>query len=103
MEVKRIKVTRTFAKEEEQTEVTESVGDILGRQFIDGYKMPKNFKQLKAEAQGFSNHIGMRFSFLAISQKLNCSLSPDEQKILFNILEGDVKHSVKTKSFTEFK
>ena len=99
--IKRIKVTRTFGKEEEAIEVTESVGDILGRNFIDGYKMPSNFKQLKAEAQGFSNHIGMRFSFLA--NKIKLQLSPDEQKILFNMLEGDIKHSVKTKSLTGLK
>ena len=96
--IKRINVKKTFGKGDEAIEVTESVGDILGRNFIDNYQMPKNFKKLKAEAQGFSNHIGMRFSFLA--QKIKLQLSPDEQKILFNILEGDVKHSVKTKSLT---
>ena len=96
--IKRIKVKRTFGKGDEAIEVTESIGDILGRNLIDNYQMPKNFKKLKAEAQGFSNHIGMRFSFLA--QKIKLQLSPDEQKILFNILEGDVKHSVKTKSLT---
>ena len=99
--VKRIQVKRTFGKGDEAIEVTESVGDILGRNLIDNYKMPKDFKKLKAEAQGFSNHVGMRFSFLA--QKIKLQLSPDEQKILFNILEGDVKHSVKTKSLTNLK
>src|SRR5210317_1832625 len=99
--IKRIKVQRTFGKEEEAIEVTESIGDILGRNFIDGYKLPKDFKKLKGEAQGFANHIGMRFSFLA--NKIKLQLQPDEQKILFNMLEGDIKHSVKTKSLTGLK
>jgi len=96
---KRIKVKRTFGKGEEAIEVTESVGDILGRNFIDGYKLPKDFKKLKAEAQGFSNHIAMRFSFLA--NKIKLQLNPDEQKILFNMLEGDIKHSVKPATLTK--
>jgi len=91
--IKRIKVQRTFGKEEEAIEVTESVGDILGRNFIDGYKLPKDFKKLKGEAQGFANHIGMRFSFLA--NKIKLQLQPDEQKILFNMLEGDIKYGLK--------
>ena len=54
---------RTFGKGEDQTEeVSESLLDCLGRQFVDGYGLPKNFKALQAEAQGFSNHIAMKFS-----------------------------------------
>ena len=82
--------TRTFAKGEAQTEeISETLYDWLGRQFIDGYGLPKNFKNLKAEAQGYSNHIAMKF--LAISQKVQRSLTADEQKILHNLLQGDTK------------
>ena len=78
--------TRTFAKGEAQTEeISETLYDWLGRQFIDGYGLPKNFKNLKAEAQGYSNHIAMKF--LAISQKVQRSLTADEQKILHNLLQ----------------
>ena len=99
--IKRTKIKRTFGKEEEAIEVTESVGDILGRNFIDGYKLPKNFKQLKGEAQGFANHVGMRFSFLA--NKIKLQLTPDEQKILFNMLEGDIKYGIQPGTLTKLK
>jgi len=82
--------TRTFAKGEAETEeITESLSDWLGRQFIDGYGLPKEFKALKAEAQGYSNHIGMRFANIA--QKIKNNLTEDEQKILHNLLQGDIK------------
>ena len=85
--------TRTFAKGEDQTEqVSETLAEWLGRNFIDGYGLPKEFKALKAEAQGFSNHIAMRFSFMA--QKIKANLTTDEQKILHNLLQGDTKIKV---------
>ena len=85
--------TRTFGKGEDQTEeVSESIAEWLGRNFIDGYGLPKEFKALQAEAQGFSNHIAMRFSFMA--QKIKNNLTDDEQKILHNLLQGDTKIKV---------
>jgi hypothetical protein len=82
--------TRTFAKGEAQTEeISETLYQWLGRQFIDGYGLPKEFKALKAEAQGYSNHIAMRFANLA--NKIKNNLTDDEQKILHNLLQGDTK------------
>jgi hypothetical protein len=85
--------TRTFGKGEAQTEeISETLAQWLGRNFIDGYGLPKDFKKLKAEAQGFSNHIAMKFSFLA--KKIKANLKEDEQKILHNLLQGDTKIKV---------
>ena len=86
-------LTKTFGKGEDDTvEVSESLLDFLGRQFVDGYGLPKNFKSMQAEAQGFSNHISMKFAYMA--QKIQKNLTPDEQKILINLLEGDTKLKV---------
>ena len=81
--------TRQFGKdqEDEVVEVTESLYDILGRYFIDNYKMPANYKSLQASAQGHAAHIASRFSDIAI--KIQKNLTEDESKILFNMLEGD--------------
>ena len=77
---------------DEAIEVAETWGDYIGRQFIDGYKLPKNYKGLKAEAQGFANHIGLKFNYMAT--KIQNNLTEDEQKILLNLLEGDTKLKV---------
>jgi len=85
--------TKTFGKGEDKTEeVSESLLDFMGRQFVDGYGLPKNFKGLKAEADGFANHIGSKFTYMA--QKIQKNLTSDEQKILINLLEGDIKLKV---------
>ena len=77
---------------DEAIEVAETWGDYIGRQFIDGYKLPTNYKGLKAEAQGFGNHIGLKFTYMA--NKIQKNLTEDEQKILINLLEGDTKLKV---------
>ena len=42
-------LTKTFGKGEDKTEeVSESLLDYLGRQFVDGYGLPKNFKSIKS-------------------------------------------------------
>ena len=90
---KKISQTKTFTRqfgknqEDEVVEVTESLYDILGRYFIDNYKMPANYKKLQASAQGHAAHIASRFSDIAI--KIQKNLTEDESKILFNMLEGD--------------
>ena len=90
---KKISQTKTFTRqfgkdqEDEVVEVTESLYDILGRYFIDNYKMPANYKSLQASAQGHAAHITSRFSDIAI--KIQKNLTEDESKILFNMLEGD--------------
>ena len=67
----------------------EQIGRVAGWEALDN---EKEFKALKAEAQGFSNHIAMRFSFMA--QKIKANLTTDEQKILHNLLQGDTKIKV---------
>ena len=82
-------------------ELTESLHDFLGRAFVDNYKMPANYKGLVAEAQGYGANIAARFSYL--SNKINNSLTKDESKVLFNMLEGDNIFEVKSKTLNELK
>ena len=90
---KKVGQTKTFTRkfgegqEDEVVEITESVHELLGRWFIDNYKMPANYKLLQASAQGHAAHIASRFSDIAI--KIQKNLTEDESKILFNMLEGD--------------
>ena len=90
---KKVGQTKTFTRkfgegqEDEVVEITESVHELLGRWFIDNYKMPANYKALQASAQGHAAHIASRFSDIAI--KIQKNLTEDESKILFNMLEGD--------------
>jgi len=85
--------TRTFGKGEAKTEeITETLAQWLGRNFIDGYGLPKDFKMHRAEAQGFANHIALKFVYL--SKKIKAGLTDDEQKILHNLLQGDTKLTV---------
>jgi len=85
--------TRKFGKGEAQTEeVSETLAQFLGRNFIDGYRLPRDFKKHRAEAQGFANHIALRFVYL--SKKIKASLTDDEEKILHNLLQGDTKIKV---------
>jgi hypothetical protein len=87
---KKYQVTKTFVKGEK--EFTESLSETLGRNFIDNYKLPKEFTKLQAEAQGHSNHIASRFINLA--KKVKNNLTPDESRILYNMLEGDTRYTV---------
>ena len=95
---KTVQVKKEFGKnqEDETVEVTESLYDLLGRYFIDNYKMPANYKLLQASAQGHAAHIASRFSDLAI--KIQKNLTEDESKVLFNMLEGDNIFKVQTET-----
>ena len=55
-------------------------------------------KGLKAESQGFANHVGMKFNFMA--KKIKANLTPDEQVVLHNLLQGDIKIKSATKPFS---
>jgi len=68
-------------------EIEETWADFLGRNFIDRYKLPKEFAKAKADSQGFSNHIAHRF--LTIAKKVKDNLTADESKVLYNMLQGD--------------
>jgi hypothetical protein len=69
---RKVKVKKQFGEqlEDETVEISESLYDLLGRWFIDGYGLPKNYKLLQADAQGHGNHIAMRFMRLA--DKIKC-------------------------------
>jgi len=87
---KKFEVTKTFVKGEK--EIKESFSETLGRNFIDNYRLPKEFTKLQAEAQGHSNHIASRF--IELSKKVRDNLTPDESRILYNMLEGDTIYNV---------
>jgi len=76
--------------------IKETWGDIIGRNFVDGYGLPKNFKTMYAEAQGHGNHIGQKF--ISVAKKIQQNFTEDERKILFNMLEGDVNHKVRSEA-----
>lgn len=94
---KLVKIKKTFGKgEAEQQEIQETLAEYLGRNFIDGYKLPSNFKLLKADAQGHANHIASRF--INIASKIRDNLTADESRILFNMLEGDIRFTTAPKT-----
>ena len=96
-----VKIKKQFGEEleDETVEVSESLYDLLGRWFIDGYGLPKNYKLLQADAQGHGNHIAMRFMRLA--EKIKKNLTTDESKILFNMLEGDNIYKVNSETLSK--
>ena len=51
-----------------------------------------------AEAQGHGNHIGQKF--ISVAKKIQQNFTEDERKILFNMLEGDVNHKVRSEALT---
>ena len=68
----------------------------LGRQFIDGFKLPKDIARLKAiDLGGLRGKIELEA--LRIAQKAQ-QLTPDEKKILYNMLEGDIKFNIGVKA-----
>ena len=94
-------ITKKFGKdqEDETVEISESLYDLLGRYFVDNYKMPSNYKLLKADAQGNAAHIASRFSNLAI--KVHKNLTENESRVLFNMLEGDNIFKVQTEALNK--
>ena len=96
---KKFTITKKYDKAGE--EITENFNEYLGRNFIDNYKLPTEFTKLKAEAQGHANHIASRF--INLSKKVKENLTPDESRILFNMLEGDVIHNVPSATLKNLK
>ena len=94
-------IKRTFGKdqEDEEVEISESLYDLLGRWFVDGYGLPKNYKTLLADSQGHANHIAFRF--MNLSNKIKNNLTADESKILFNLLEGDNIYKVDSEALNK--
>jgi len=91
--------TRKVGAPEEEIEITETLRELLGRGFIDGYRLPKEFKGARIEANGMANHIAMRFADLA--EKIQKNFTVDERKVLFNILEGDTVYGTPPKTLKQ--
>jgi len=76
-----------------------SVASYLAKMFVDGYKVPKVVKEIETEdLQGLRNKIELEF--FRIFQRAN-QLSTDERKVLYNLLEGDIKFDVVPKDLAK--
>ena len=88
---RRIKAPKTLAKGDEDLSMT----GYLAKMFVDGYKVPSKVKDLETlNLSGFKNKIEIQF--LKIYQEAN-QLTTGERKVLYNILEGDIKANVAPK------
>ena len=76
-----------------------SIASYLAKMFVDGYKVPKVVKEIETEdLQGLRNKIELEF--FRIFQRAN-QLSTDERKVLYNLLEGDIKFDVVPKDLAK--
>jgi len=78
-----------------------TIAGLLGRAFVDGYNLPKSFKQIEQDSfEGLKNMIVMDAMKMAgkVSQ-----LTGDERKVLYNMLEGDIKYDVPAKFINELR
>ena len=76
-----------------------SVASYLAKMFVDGYKVPKVVKEIETEdLQGLRNKIELEF--FRIFQRAN-QLSTDERKVLYNLLEGDIKFNMVPKDLAK--
>ena len=76
-----------------------SVASYLAKLFVDGYKVPKVVKELETkDLEGLRNKIELEF--FRIYQRAN-QLSTDERKVLYNLLEGDIKFNIVPKDLAK--
>ena len=76
-----------------------SVASYLAKLFVDGYKVPKVVKEIETrDLEGLRNKIELEF--FRIYQQAN-QLSTDERKVLYNLLEGDIKFNVVPKDIAK--
>ena len=76
-----------------------SVASYLAKLFVDGYKVPKVVKEIETrDLEGLRNKIELEF--FRIYQQAN-QLSTDERKVLYNLLEGDIKFNVVPKDLAK--
>jgi hypothetical protein len=76
-----------------------SVASYLAKLFVDGYKVPKVVKEIETrDLEGLRNKIELEF--FRIYQRAN-QLSTDERKVLYNLLEGDIKFNVVPKDLAK--
>lgn len=84
-----IKEGRAKKLEIDDIEEDLSVASYLAKLFVDGYKVPKVVKEIETrDLEGLRNKIELEF--FRIYQQAN-QLSNDERKVLYNLLEGDIK------------
>jgi len=90
--LKKGQVKRVYGSDtDEPVTVTESYAEVLGRQIIDKYGLTKDYKILLQKYDGTKNDIAS--AFVRMSKQIK-KLSEDERKILYNMLEGDIKYDV---------
>ena len=78
-----------------------TIGGLLARGFVDGYKLPKEFKIIEAQSfKGLENMILIDAAKIAGKA---AQLTPDENKVLYNMLEGDIKYDVPAKYLNEMR
>ena len=86
-----VKESRRKKLDLDDVEENLSVASFLAKAFVDGYKVPKVVKELETESlEGLRNKI--EIEFFRIYQQAN-QLSTDERKVLYNLLEGDIKYN----------
>ena len=78
-----------------------TIAGLLARGFVDGYKLPKEFDFLEAQSfQGLKNNILIESAKMAGKA---AQLTPDENKVLYNMLEGDIKYDVPAKYLNDMR
>ena len=78
-----------------------TIAGLLARGFVDGYNLPKNFKVIEQSSyEGLKNMIVM--DSMKMASKI-VQLTPDERKVLYNMLEGDIKYDVPAKFINELR
>tara|TARA_R110002049_G_scaffold77831_1_gene198842 strand:- start:29 stop:3757 length:3729 start_codon:yes stop_codon:yes gene_type:complete len=70
----------------EQEVFIESIPELLGRLFVDRVGVPKQYRSLEFQAQGLENSLAGQM--VKIAKKME-ELTPEENKLLLNLLEGD--------------
>jgi len=69
-----------------------SIASYLAKGLVDGYNVPKVVKEIETkDLEGLRNKIELEF--FRIFQQAN-QLSLDERKVLYNLLEGDIKYNM---------
>ena len=97
--LKKKKIKTVYGKDtDEPVEITESLAEVLGRQIIDKYGLTKDYKKLLQKYDGTKNDIAS--AFVRIAKQMQ-KLTKDERKILYNMLEGDIKNDIPSDKLKE--
>ena len=78
-----------------------TIASILARGLVDGYKLPKEFKKIEAGSfKGLQNTILIDAAKIAGKAT---QLTADENKVLYNMLEGDIVYDVPAKYLNQLR